>query len=442
MKTSICLLLTIVAFASVAIAQDKKDRVEIGMHTTSLTLLAPDSPFHIINTGLGGRVTYNFNRSIAAEGEINYFSQRQFIFSGNDSGAVQAQFGVKVGKRFDKVGLFAKVRPGFISVDDVSSVTPDSARVVNGIITTFTRRVERTNFFSLDAGGVLELYPARRTVVRFEAGDTAIRHPELFEFAFPGFPQPPFVRRARPAKFKHNFQFSVGVSFRLGDFPTADSDGQPVVDEPERTHRFEVGAQFTSLAVTPPTPVPQLGLIHGGPFIHKEPGVGGRFTVNLTDNIGLEAEMNFYPRNLTGRVTNLPDPSGYMTQGQFGAKIGKRTSKWGLFGKARPGFVGYTKVQELVSTRTFNVQFFNEIIPVTVGEFRIAKKFYPSIDLGGVVEFYFSRRWMARFEMGDTIIRYGEVATVGFSLRNQISRRPPETHHNLQVTSGIGVRFW
>ena len=103
--------------------------------------------------------------------------------------------------------------------------------------------------------------------------------------------------------------------------------------------------------------------------------------------------------------------------------------------------MGFTKVNELVSTRTFNVQFLNEIIPVTVGEFRVAKKFYPSIDLGGVVEFYISPRWMARFDIGDTIIRYGEVHAPGFSLRNQIERRPPETHHNLQVTSGIAFRF-
>ena len=130
-----------------------------------------------------------------------------------------------------------------------------------------------------------------------------------------------------------------------------------------------------------------------------------------------------------------------MFQGQFGAKVGKRFERWGVFGKARPGFVGFTKVSDLVSTRMFNVQFAGETIPVTVGEFRVAKKFYPSFDIGGVVEFYISRRWMARFDIGDTIIRYGEVAAQGFSLRNQIVTRPRETHHNLQITSGIGFRF-
>ena len=286
----------------------------------------------------------------------------------------------------------------------------------------------------------MELYPSRRTVVRFEAGDTLIRHPERFEVFFPPN-ELPFVQLARPAKFKHNFQFTAGVAFRLGDFPTAESDAKTAVDDQERTPRFEVGAQFTSLSVNSPSPVPQAPVIFDD-VIHTEPGFGGRFTFNLTDNIAVEAEGNFYTRDLTGgSQTFLPNPSGHMFQGQFGAKVGKRFSKWGVFGKARPGFVGFTKVNELVSSRVVNVQFAGEIIPVTVGEFRVAKKFYPSIDLGGVVEFYISPRWMARFDIGDTVIRYGELSAQGISLRNAIVVRPRETHHNLQVTSGIEFRF-
>ena len=438
MKTTIYLLLTVVVFASVAVAQDKKDRVEIGVQSTSLTLFGPDFPGDVTNAGVGGRVTYNFNRSIAAEAEINFFPQRQIVLSSFNSGAIQAQFGVKLGKRFEKFGLFAKVRPGFISVGDVDSITPDSVSVVNGIATLNFNR-ERTNFFTIDAGGVLELYPSPRTVVRFEAGDTVIRHPARFDIVFPpASNDPPFVQRVRGAKFNHNFQFTAGVAFRLGDFP---SDSTTAVDGQERTPRFEVGAHYTVLNVDSPSPVPQAPIIVFDD-IHTEPGLGGRFTFNLTDNIALEAEGNFYTRDLTGGfLTTLPNPSGHMFQGQFGAKVGKRFDKWGVFGKARPGFVGFTEVSELVSTRVVNVQLGNEIIPVTLGEFRIAKKLYPSIDVGGVVEFYISPRWMARFDIGDTIIRYGEVSAQGFSLRNSIVTRPRETHHNLQVTSGIGFRF-
>lgn len=442
MKTSIYLLLAVVTFASVAVAQDKKDRVEVGVQSTSLTLFSPDFSFDVTNAGVGGRVAYNFNRSIAAEAEINFFPQQQSVLAGFNDGAIQAQFGVKLGKRFERFGLFAKFRPGFISVDDVESVTPDTVVVVNGI-STLNFKVERTSFFTIDAGGVLELYPSRRTVVRFDAGNTAIRHPARFDVFFPeNFIEPPFVQLVRPAKFNHNFQFTAGVAFRLGDFPAADSNVRTPVAGHEKTPRFEVGAQFTSLSADTPSAVPQSGLIQSDDVIHTEPGLGGRFTFNLTDNIALEAEGNFYTRDLTDSfLTTLPNPSGHMFQGQFGAKVGKRFHRWGVFGKARPGFVAFTKVNELVSTQVFNVQIFNEIIPVAVGEFRVAKKYYPAIDIGGVVEFYISRRWMARFDIGDTVIRYGELPARGYSLRNSIEVRPQETHHNLQVSSGIGFRF-
>ena len=433
MKISIYLLLTLITFASVVVAQSKKDKVEVGVQSTSLTLFGPDFPGDVTHAGVGGRVTYNLNRSIAAEAEINFFPQKQFILSA-DGNAIQAQFGVKLGKRFEKFGLFAKVRPGFLSVDKVFSVHPGTVVVTNGV-TTFDFKIERSTFFTIDTGGVLELYPSRRTVVRFEAGDTALRHPERFDVVFSS--GTPSVQLTRPAKFKHNFQFTAGVGFRLGDFPDAEGQIKTSVDGGERTPRFEVGAQFTSLFVDPPSPVANFGPVIDDGQVHVEPGFGGRFTFNLTESIAFEAEGNFYTRDLFG----LPNPSGHMFQAQFGAKVGKRFDRWGVFGKARPGFVGFTKVSELVSTRVVNVQFLNEIIQVEVGEFRVAKKYYPSIDIGGVVEFYISPGWMARFDLGDTVICYGEVAAQGFSLRNQIVRRPPETRHNFQFTSGIGFRF-
>jgi len=39
MRTLILLLLTVVTFASLAVGQNKKDKIEIGVQSTSLTLL-------------------------------------------------------------------------------------------------------------------------------------------------------------------------------------------------------------------------------------------------------------------------------------------------------------------------------------------------------------------------------------------------------------------
>ena len=74
------------------------------------------------------------------------------------------------------------------------------------------------------------------------------------------------------------------------------AQNQNAVDGQERTPRFEVGAQFTFLSVTSPSPAPQFPVITNGNGDHTEPGVGGRFTFNLADNIALEGEGNFYTR--------------------------------------------------------------------------------------------------------------------------------------------------
>ena len=405
MRTLIILLIAI-TFASVGMAQSKKDKIEIGVQSTSLTVFPPDLAFDDTKGGVGGRVTYNFNQSIAAEAEINFFPQRQVIFE-SDGSSIQAQFGVKIGKRFEKFGVFGKVRPGFISADRVFSFVPGAQ------VPSFPSnvRIERETFFTTDFGGVLELYPSRRLVVRFDAGDTAIRHPERFlPIDFGG----PLVR-VRPAKFSHNFQLTAGVGFRLGDFPDDEPD-TTASDHMDRTKRFEVGVQFTSLFVDPSNSQGSLFF----PRIHTEPGFGGRVTLNLTENIALEAEGNYYTRE----QFSFPE-GGQMFQGQFGGKIGKQFDRWGVFGKARPGFVGFSRVLQ-------------NPLGVQVGPLSFVRRLYPSIDVGGVVEFYISPRWMARFDVGDTIIRYGEIHFPGLPSSFTV---PSVTRHNLQVSSGIGFRF-
>jgi hypothetical protein len=407
MRTLITLLITVITLASVAVAQSKKDKIEIGVQTTSLTVFSPDFAFDETKGGIGGRFTFNFNRSIAAEAEINFFPQKQLIL-GADGSSIQAQFGVKLGKRFEKFGVFGKVRPGFISVDRVFSIVPGS-QVPNFPINS---KIERETFFTTDFGGVLELYPSSRMVVRFDAGDTLIRHPERFGLLDFGGP----VVLVRPAKYSHNFQFTAGVAFRLGDFPDKQPDARTSGDTQERTKRFEVGAQFTSLFVDPSNSQGALFF----PRIHAEPGVGGRVTFNLTESIAFEAEGNYFTRE----QFSFPE-GGQMFQGQFGAKIGKRFDRWGVFGKARPGFVGFSRVLQ----SPFGVQ---------TGPLTFRRKLYPSFDVGGVVEFYMSPRWMARFDVGDTIIRYGEIRFPGLPPSFSV---PSVTRHNLQVSSGIGFRF-
>ena len=164
--------------------------------------------------GVGGRFTFNFNRAVAFE-TAAYFFPNQCGFCNADGTMTEVVAGVKVGKRFEKWGIFAKARPGFVSFSrgdfNVTRITP-------GGPFPFELEVSRLTNFATDFGGVLEFYPSRRLVTRFDMGDTIVHFRQrttngvLFNpttgeyFLIPVF---------RPAKNTHSFQFSAGVGFRF-----------------------------------------------------------------------------------------------------------------------------------------------------------------------------------------------------------------------------------
>lgn len=186
--------------------------------------------------------------------------------------------------------------------------------------------------------------------------------------------------------------------------------------------RFEVAAEFTSITFDP-------GL--------SEPGLGGRVTYNLNKHVALEAAGYFFPRqcHFCGRVEE-----GQIAQGLFGLKIGKRFKKWGVFGKARPGLMSFSRgAFDIVPTggtglNAFRIDFHRQTNLV--------------FDLGGVIEFYPSKKIVLRVDIGDTIIRYSQrtvdfvtldPTTGGFRLDSFIS--PSFNRRTVQVIAGIGFRF-
>jgi hypothetical protein len=131
--------------------------------------------------GAGGRFTYNLNNYVALDNEVNFFLPDE-----GPAYATQGLFGIKAGKRFKRVGIFAKARPGF-----------QTNFVVNNR--------EQTRF-ALDVGGVAEFYPTRHVVLRFDAGDIII------PFGNDVVGQGLFAQRLGTT---HNFQYSLGVGIRF-----------------------------------------------------------------------------------------------------------------------------------------------------------------------------------------------------------------------------------
>ncbi|HET9527277.1 MAG TPA: hypothetical protein VFO99_13980 [Pyrinomonadaceae bacterium] len=162
--------------------------------------------------GVGARFTFNFNRSLAFE-TAGYFFPRQCNLCRNEGSVSQVVAGAKIGKRFEKWGIFAKARPGVVSF---------SRGEFNPILITPTGPIaiqtNRITSFATDFGGVLEFYPLPRIVTRFDVGDTIIHFRRrttngvIFNPTTGEFDLFPFVR---PARTTHNFQFTAGVGFRF-----------------------------------------------------------------------------------------------------------------------------------------------------------------------------------------------------------------------------------
>jgi hypothetical protein len=430
-RAFLCGLTLLLTCISIGAQQIEPSKLEIGAQFSSLTLTAPGVKREV---GVGGRVTYNLTDSLALEAEGNYFpsgSTRGFTPGGS---ILQGQFGLKAGKRWDRFGIFAKARPGFVSFDGTFAPRPAGTTTINGMQFPVydLDRIIRTTYFSMDLGGVMEVYPSRRVIVRFDAGDTMILYGAHDTLDFSRTPE--FFRA--PAQTTHNFQFNAGVSFRLlepKDESANDKSSQAVNSEKHSTPKFEVGAHLTSLTFNPPRQLSGDVVFFGENRPQTETGLGGRFTFNLAGSIGLEAVINYFP-TADGVAAGA---TGRVLQGQFGVKAGRRFERFGLFGKVRPGFVSFGHSENLIGTRQLTFAGF----PFVQGDFEFARRTFFANDLGGVLEFYPTRRWALRFDLGDTLIYYGERSVPTFQLHPTFVTVQPEKRHNFQFSSGFSFRF-
>lgn len=172
-------------------------RVEVGAFYTGVNL----EGFGETVGGLGGRFGYNFDKHFALDTEFSFFPEAHL---GNRQAGqkTQAFAGVRAGARKGRVGLFAKVRPGVMFIGEVTSGLNCSG-------TSFGRTCRPShNNLALDAGGVLELYPSARAVVRLDAGDTIVRLRSTTGGLVFGNP-------TVNTDTTHNFQFSVGFGYRF-----------------------------------------------------------------------------------------------------------------------------------------------------------------------------------------------------------------------------------
>lgn len=236
LKASFTAAALVVICAGVARAQDEGRKWEVGFQFSTLNAtngaasvltvapcINPPCPLVPITAGGrqtepggGARVGYSPNRYVTVEGEVNFFPRERELrdLEVNGGRKLQGLFGVKVGRRYERVGLFVKARPGFVNFAEGDlEQRPDT-----GCIAVFPPPLscfepEARTDFAFDVGGVLELYPSARTVIRFDAGDTVLRtaahRVPVGVAAFGG------VAVTVPSATTHNFQGGVGFGFRF-----------------------------------------------------------------------------------------------------------------------------------------------------------------------------------------------------------------------------------
>ncbi|MCI0338460.1 MAG: outer membrane beta-barrel protein [Acidobacteria bacterium] len=184
----------LLAAAENALAQSDTPKFELGVHYALLRFSDVDAT----GQGAGFRFTYNFTDYIAADVVFNHFPKRRDNVTEPiqiDNSVLLALFGGKFGYRGESVGIFGKLRPGFIYFSGIR----DDPRIINPLLRNFD---PNTMNYALDFGAVIEFYFSRLISLRFDVGDTVIRYRIS-------------STRGTTAISKSNLLFTMGVGFRF-----------------------------------------------------------------------------------------------------------------------------------------------------------------------------------------------------------------------------------
>jgi hypothetical protein len=177
------------------------DRFALGTQYTTVNLPVVTSHCSAVCrqnfSAMGATFDYNFTKGIALDSSLNFMPAQQ-----GSQAMVQGLFGIRLGQRFEHVGVFGKVRPGFIYYDRAMPGGGDPNP------TSLTR-------FAWDFGGIVEVYPRResKSALRFDFGTTLVRY--LTDRNDTRFTQIGGVISNQYYANQGNFQFSTGYVYRF-----------------------------------------------------------------------------------------------------------------------------------------------------------------------------------------------------------------------------------
>lgn len=176
--------------------------------------------------------------------------------------------------------------------------------------------------------------------------------------------------------------------------------------------RFELGAQIAS--------------VRAGQFDATDIGLGGRVAWRPVRRVGVEAELNVYPREFPGDRAF----SRARVEGLFGITGGLSLGPVTPFARVRAGFVD---VRE--SPAPFACIL---IYPPPLQCTLAAGRTLPAVDLGGGVEIPMTPRAFVRIDLGDRLVRYPAPV---FESNPRRIREQPFFGHDFRLATGAGLRF-
>ncbi len=146
-------------------------------------------------SGLGLNLGYNFTRGFGFDSTLNFIPGQQ-----GTQPMMEGLFGVRMGVRAEKFGVFAKIRPGFIYYNNALPVQGETST------TSLTR-------FAADLGGIFEYYPERNSTLRFDVGTTVVRyltnHPDPHDYQLGSLLSSQYIVT------QGNFQVSTSYVYRF-----------------------------------------------------------------------------------------------------------------------------------------------------------------------------------------------------------------------------------
>jgi hypothetical protein len=202
-RKQLCGLLLWILLPGIAQAQDVDPKYEAGGFVTYGLLREVGSRDSAPGTevaGFGGRFAYRVHPYLNLESEISFLPGNPAT-SGNH---LQGFAGVKAGKRWDRSGVFVKVRPGFIRF----SRDPFGVGKSGAAFPSHDRAASTEP--AIDLGGVMEYYTSREMTLRLDVGYDLIHYARREVHTspiLPGFEAGGFTT--------HNWIVSFGAGFRF-----------------------------------------------------------------------------------------------------------------------------------------------------------------------------------------------------------------------------------